>query len=188
MPQADHRDRVGLGTGNDERQILVLLIEAMKQSELLRTVRRVVDCVQIEGERQRRLGERGDELIDERFTKLLQRGDVDLVLEAGQRRLAGQVGIVGRAIGNELEDRIGPQGIVIVLVFVTGQNAEDAHANHFEERVLDVLLIAWVVEGGSELGGQADAFVELSQRQQTSIGGERVVGNLNLDWSRAKEI
>ena len=151
-------------------------------------MRLVVHGVEVESQRERRLGERGDELVDEHVAEILQRGNVDLVLEARQRRLAGQVRAVGRAIGDEFEGRIGPQGVVVVLIVVAGKDAEDAHANHVDERVFDEFRIAWIIEGGRELSSQADLVIELSQQQQPGIGGERSIGNLNLDWQRREEI
>ena len=52
---------------------------------------------------------------------------------------------------------------MVVLVRVPGEDAEDAGPDHLRERVVDEVGIAWVVEGGGELRGQADALVELSQ-------------------------
>jgi hypothetical protein len=43
----------------------------------------------------RRLVEGSDELIDENVPLFIQRADVDLILEAGQRGLAGQGAILG---------------------------------------------------------------------------------------------
>ena len=54
-------------------QILVLLVEAVEQRQLLGAVRRVVHGVEVEGQRPRRLGEGGDELIDEHVTQSFQR-------------------------------------------------------------------------------------------------------------------
>jgi hypothetical protein len=51
---------------------------------------------------------------------------------------------------------------VVVLVFVTSEDAKDSHAGHVGERVFDEVGIAWVSEDGGELPGQADAFVELA--------------------------
>jgi hypothetical protein len=52
----------------------------------------------------RRLVEGGDELVEEDVTQALKGRVGDGVLEAGQRGLAGQVVVVGRAAGDELED------------------------------------------------------------------------------------
>jgi hypothetical protein len=93
----------------------------------------------------------------------------------------------GRAAGEELEDRVGGQGVVVVLVLVTGQDAEDTGADHFREGVLGQLRIAGVVQRRGELSGQPDAFVELPQRQQAGVGGERGVGHLDLDGQRLEK-
>jgi hypothetical protein len=44
----------------------------VKQRQLLRPVRRVVHRIEIEGQRQRRFGERGEKLIHEHVAKLFQ--------------------------------------------------------------------------------------------------------------------
>jgi hypothetical protein len=51
---------------------------------------------------------------------------------------------------------------VVVLVLVAGEDAEDVHTDHFHERVFDEVGIAWVVERGGQLLGQADELVELA--------------------------
>src|SRR5262249_40686745 len=73
------------------------------------------------------------------------------------------------------------QGVVVVPVFVTGEDAEDPHADPVGERVLDEVGIARVVEHGGELPRQADPFIELPQRQQAGVRGERGVGDLDRD-------
>lgn len=77
---------------------------------------------------------------------------------------------------------------MVVLVFVAGEDAKDAHTDHFRERVLDEVGIARVVEHSGELSGQADAFVELPQRQQTGVAGERGVRDLNLDGQGLEKV
>ena len=76
----------------------------------------------------------------------------------------------------------------VVLVFVTGNDAEDPHADHFEESVFDAGRITWVVQSGGEVLGKPDALVELPHGQQTGVGGKRGVGDLDLDWQGFVEI
>ena len=97
MPQPEHYEFVVLGAGDLEREVLILLIKPVEQRELLRPVRRVVHGIKVEGQRDWRLRERGDELVDEHVAEAEPGGDVDPVLEPGQRRLAGQVRVVGRS-------------------------------------------------------------------------------------------
>jgi hypothetical protein len=94
----------------------------------------------------------------------------------------------GRASGDQLEDGIGTQRVVVVLVPVAGQDAEDPRAEHVGERVLDEVGVTRVVEHGGELLRQADAFVELSERQQTGVGGERGAGDLDRDGQGPEKV
>src|SRR5262245_13367740 len=78
-------------------------------------------------------------------------------------RLTGQVRVVGGAVGDELEDGVGAEGIVVILVRVAGQDAVDAGADHLQEAVLGEARVAGVVEGVGEGLGQNDAVVELAE-------------------------
>src|SRR5581483_4697086 len=98
--------------------------------QLLVPVRRVVDGVEVEGQGGRRLGERGDELVDEDVPEPFEGGNGDGVLEAGQGGLTGQVRPVRGAVGDELEDRIVPQAVVVILILVGGEDAVDAGPDH----------------------------------------------------------
>ncbi len=44
------------------------------------------------------------------------------------------------------------------------------------------------MEGVGELLGESDAMIELPQEDQARIGGERVIGGLDVDESRSEEI
>jgi hypothetical protein len=86
-----------------------------------------------------------------------------------------------RAVGDELEDRIGAQGVVVALVLVAGQDAEGTGPDYLQEGVLGQLRVARVVEYIRELPGRAVAFVELPQWQQAGVSGERSFGHLDSD-------
>jgi hypothetical protein len=107
----------------------------------------VIHGVQVEGQMARRCVEGGNELVEEHVTQPLQGLDRDGILEAGQGRLAGQVIVFGRAVGHELEDRIGAEGVVVVLVLVAGQDAVDVGANLLQEGVLGEVGVPGVIEG-----------------------------------------
>jgi hypothetical protein len=49
--------------------------------------------------------------------------------------LTGEVGVIGEAVGEELEDGVGPEGVVVVLVLVIGEDAVDPLADHAQERL-----------------------------------------------------
>ena len=70
---------------------------------------------------------------------------------------------------------------MVVPVFVAGEDAEDAHADHVGEGVLDEVGIAGIVEGLGELLGESDALVELTQGQRPGVRREGGVGRLDVD-------
>ncbi len=188
VTQAEHHHLIRVRRRQHQGQILVLLVEAVEQGQLLRPVRRVVHGVEVESQRPGRLRERGDELVHEQGAQPEQRADVDLVLKAGQGRLTGQVGVLGRAVGDEFEDGIGSERVVVVLVFVAGEDSEDAHTDHVGEGVLDELGVARVVQGLGELLGKSDALVELAQGQQPGVRGEGGVGRLDVNGQGFKKV
>ena len=80
--------------------------------------------------------ERLDELIDQNVSQPPQVGDRDGVLEPRQSGLTGQIGIIGQAVGDHLEDGIGSQSIVVVLVLVVGEDAVDPLPHHAQQGLL----------------------------------------------------
>jgi hypothetical protein len=67
---------------------------------------RVIYGVEVEGQVAGRTLEGGEELVDKHLAQALEGRDGDGVLEAGQRRLAGQVVLLGGTVGDELEDGV----------------------------------------------------------------------------------
>src|SRR5262249_43902310 len=112
------------------------------------------------------------ELVEEDVTQPLEGGDVDGVLEAGQRGLAGQVVVLGGAGGDELEDGVVAEGVVVVLVKVAGQDAVDAGPDHLQEALLGQVGVAGVGQGIGEGPGQADLLVELADGEQPGSAGQ----------------
>ena len=172
VPQPDQQDHVVLGAGDDDRQVLILLVVAVEHDQLLLPVRRVVEGVEVEGEVRRRRVEGLEEQIDQHVAQPPQVGDRDGVLEPREGGLAGEVGVVGESVGEELEDGVRPQGVVVVLVLVIGEDAVDPLADHAQERLPGERRVAGVVEGGGELLGEPDPLVELPDHQQPAIAGQ----------------
>jgi hypothetical protein len=54
--------------------------------------------------------------------------------------------------------------------------------------VLDEAGIAGIIERRGELADLADAFVQLPQREQASVGPERGVRDLELDGQRREKV
>ena len=188
VQQADHRHRVVFGAGDGPRQILVLLVITVEERQLLLAVSRVVEGVDVEGQMPWRFGEGSEELIDENVPQIIERADADLIFEAGQRGLTGQGRLVGRAVGEHLEDRVVPQDIVVVLIGVIGENAVQPHPRHFGEGMVHVRGMAGIVQGRDELCGESDSLVELPNRQQSGIAGQLGVRRLDNDRLTRKKI
>jgi hypothetical protein len=126
-------------------------------------------------------------LIEEHIAETFERLDRDSVLEAGQGRLAGQVAIVGGAVGHQLEDGIGTEGVMVVLVLVSSEDALGARPDHLQERMFGEIWVAGVIEGLGKSMGQADVLVKLAEGQQPGITGELAVRQLDDD-RRTEEV
>jgi hypothetical protein len=160
---------------------------AVPEGQLLVAVRRVVHGVEVEGQVAGRAVEGGDELVEENIAQPLQGRDRDGVLEAGQGRLAGQVAVLGGVVGDELEDGVGAQGVVVVLVRVAGQDAVDAGPDHLHEGVLGEAGVAGVVQGVGEGPGEPDALIEPADREQPGVAGQLARRRLD-DQRRAEKV
>jgi hypothetical protein len=68
--------------------------------------------------------------------------------------------LLRRAAGEGLEDGVGTEGVVVVLVRVAGQDAVDPGAGQLREAVLRQVRAAGVIEGAGVGPGQADVLVE----------------------------
>jgi hypothetical protein len=129
------------------------------------TVGRVIHGIQVERQVTGRGVEGGDELVEEDVMQPQEGLDADGILEARQRGLAGQVVVLRGAVGDQLEDRVGVQGVVVIPVPLAGQDAVDAGADHLREPVLGKPGVARVVESVGESPREPDALIELTDRQ-----------------------
>ena len=186
--QADHHHQIVLLAGDGPRKVLVLVIIAVEEGQLLLPMRGIVEHVDVEGQMPRGSGERGDELVDEDILQSPQGTDVDGVLEAGQGGLAGQFPAFGRTAGEEFEERIVAEHVVVVLVGIVGQDAVDPHADHLQKRMGADVRVAGIIEGGRELGGQAELLVQLPDRQQPGVAGQLCLLRFNDDRLMIEEI
>ena len=124
-------------------------------------VTRIVRGVQLESDSAGRCIERTDEVVEKEVVKPPQRRDVNGVLEPREGGLAGQVIVVGRSAADPLEDRVAAERVVIVAIFVAGQDAEDPLANPFVHVVTGQIRVSGIVQTRDESFGQADLVIEL---------------------------
>ena len=94
------------------------------------------------------------------------------VLKAGQGGLTCQVIILNRTITDQLEDRIAPQHVMIILIWIVRDDAVDTHPCHVKKRVIDVPDVPPIDQGLHELLRESDLVIELPEaaRPGTAFG------------------
>src|SRR5262249_28217484 len=83
----------------------------------------------------------------------------------------GQVVVLGGAVGDQLEDGVVAEGVVVVLVLVAGQDAVDAG----------------IIEGAREGPGEPSALIELADGEQPGVAGQLARRQLE-DERRTEEV
>jgi len=161
--QGRPEDLLGLIATDNQRQVLVLLVKAMEQDQLLLAVTRIIRRVEIQGDPSRRFGERTNELVNKEVMQPPEGGNIDGILETRERRLTGQVIVLWLSPSGDLENGVAPEGVVVVAVFVASQDAEDTLANHLGKGVLGLIRVPWVLQAINETLGKADLAIELPQ-------------------------
>ena len=103
-------------------------------------------------------------------------------LKPRQRGLTGQVllGIAGVSAGDDLEDRIAAERVVIVLIFVVREYPIDSLPHHVQPRVRGTDSRVPAQRPG-ELLGVPQPLVHLPKDQQPRIAGQRRPRHLDLN-------
>jgi hypothetical protein len=91
----------------------------------------------------------------------------------------GQITMVQGAVGDPLEDGVGTEGVVVALVLVAGEHAVDPGPDHLREGGFGQVGVAGAVEGAGVGPRQADALVELADREQSGVTGPLARGRLD---------
>ena len=81
--------------------------------------------------------------------------------------------VLRQAPHRQLEHRIVRRRIGIVAVLVARGDHQHAEADDLVEAVQDPLRLTRVVDAGSQTSGDAEPLLDLAQRQQTAVGGQR---------------
>ena len=164
---------VDLG-GDDQRQVAVLVVVAVKKGQLLLAVRFVVGDVQVENDPPRRRGlVPGHENLERDLGQPVEFAAPDAVFKTRQRRLRGEIGVaLGPAPGGHFQDRIGAQPVGVVAVFVTGGDLVNALPEQVVHGMADLAGLARVVQPRGHLGGQAEGSVDLGEQHQPAVGGD----------------
>ena len=187
VTQTHQRDHVGLRAGDRNRQVLVLLVEAVKADQLLPTMCGIVEGVHVERDPRRRHGEGVQKLVAQCVTQSPEISDRDGVLKPRQCRLTGQIDPVRQAVTHQLERRVAAESVVIVLGLVVGQNALDPLKDHRQVRVQH-LASACVAQCRRKPRGPSNRLIKLPDRQQPRLARQLRLRNLDFDRSLRREI
>ena len=162
-------------------QIAVAVVVAVEEASLLMPVQRVVGGVEIEDDLLRRPLVH---LQEQRHRQRLDRRSVigDLVIarrfalaqfQPVQRRLAGhrRTGLApGRKLARQhRHQRVVPQLVVIVEVFVAERNAKNPLADQRADRMFDQVLTAMIAKAIRKTTHQIDRSVGRAQKQRSGI-------------------
>ena len=192
-----------------ERQVTVVAVVAVVEAPFLAAVNAVVGRVEIEHDdlalacdglhalaQQQRFdlaGVRPD--LARAAARLV--GVLRAELQAVERALAGQrLAFVLREMTLEADhigasahrgpQRIEAQLVVIIDVFVSQRDGEDALAQHHGEIMLDEALIARIGEATGKFLAEPLRAIHLAQQQRAAITGEVATGEIRLDAPAAE--
>jgi hypothetical protein len=156
----------------------------VKEATFLMAVQRVIGGVEIEDDLLGRRRVRFEEQVDEQaFDRRAVVADLVVarrlggrVLETVQGALAGERRAV-RAPGGELagerrQNRIVAQLIVVVQILIAERDAEHPLRRHRLDAVLDLRLVAAILEAAGEAPDQPDRSVGGAEQQRAGIGGD----------------
>ena len=172
-PQHGGDELARLPVEDQQRVVHVLAIIAMVGHAFLPAVGRIVRAIKVEHD------VRGHTIAlpllqvepDQRHRQAVARLGIDGILQAGEGGLAGQVRLLGQASADQLEERIGAQGVGIILILVATGDLEDALAHQRLQRVTD-RATAPLGDVRGQSGTQAERGIGLREPAQTAIAGE----------------
>ncbi len=165
-------DGAALAVEHDDRLEAVFVVVGVEHRKLLPAMDGVERVVDVERDAPRHLAEAGAVERHHGARHADQRARWWQVLEARDSRLRTQRCRIGQAPISQLEQRIVPQAVGIVAVLVAGGDHQQAEAQHLSEAMLDALRRARIVDARGGALGDAEARLDLTQRQQAAIGRE----------------
>lgn len=177
---------------------------------MLRAVQRIVGGVHVENNLVRRLGVLAEEHLDEEVFKLRVPGGDFFIARGGAgpgrrqfqaiERVATGQGLApvlgtdatgaGRIVmsASDRQQRIVPQFVMVVEVFVAEGDAEHPLGEQMFEAVFDQVGIAEVVEAFGQGLDAPEPLVDLAEQQCPAIGGDGFAGELGNDFPTAERL
>jgi len=157
---------------DQQRMVHVLIIVAVKETQLLVPMGGVVGGVHIQYDPFRRAEMRPDVQIGQEVGEAAEIATGYPVLKPADGRLTGQIGACLRQSSrHDLERRIAFERIGVIGVFITQRDGKDTlphQADNIVERALPITTIMDTERGGSR---DAVAFIDLPKQQTAAVRG-----------------
>ena len=156
-----------------QRQETVLVVVAVKESSHLVAVDRIIRGIEVQDQLRRRRGVRGNEVLHQHFGHRHQHRPGDAVLQPAQGWRAGQGQVFSDApLGGQLHQRVFPQTLMVVQVFIAQRDAVDSLAEHRQLLVHDQVLVTGIGNDNIQLRRQTQPPVGLPQQQCPRVTGQ----------------
>ena len=156
-----------------DRLEAVVVVVGVEQPKLLAAMNRVEGVVDVEDDALRNLRERGAVEPDHGAAHLQQHASIGQVLEPADGGLRAEVALARQPLQRHLEHRVGAQGVGVDAVLVARRDHQHAEAQDVGGAVQGAGAIAGIVDAGRELAGDVKPPLDLAQRQQPGVRGQR---------------
>ena len=129
----------------------------------------VEGVVDVEHDAPRHLPEAGAVLRHHGAAQAQQVAWLRQVLQPRDGRLRTQRGALRQLAQRQFESGIVPQAGGVVAVLIAGGDHQHSEAHDVGDAVRDALRIAWVGDAGGQTVGDAEALLDLAQRQDAAV-------------------
>ena len=164
------------------RQITVLVVEGVEESELLVPVGRIFRVVDIQKDRHRRRSVRLDKRIGQNLPDAIKIRPRDGVLQPRERRLAGQRLVVGKSLAGHLQRRVPAQRIRVIRVLVAASDLEDPLLEHVQKRMPGVAGMAAIMKDFSDAGEKPHPAFDLPEEKHSGVGGDFAAVKVDFEF------
>ncbi len=177
LGRAQITDQQPLAAEHIQRQETVMIVVAVEETAFLAPVHRIVGGVEVEDEFLGRLRMRRDEALHQGLVDTPRPVPPSGVLEAAQRRRAGQ-GTV--PLGRRLQGEIVAKGRVVVDVLVAQRQPEHPLAQHGGKMMRHLALLPDIDQPPRNASRQTRKPVRLTKQQDPAVAGDVATREISL--------
>jgi hypothetical protein len=163
--------------------IAVVAVVGIEKPQLLTAVGQVIGVIDIQNDALRRFAVRVNKHIDEHFRDPVKVCPGETVFKPADGRLAGQGRILLRqSLTGYFHDRIFPQSIAVICVFITAGDLENPLLEKLEELMSDITGVAPVPQGLSHFPDKPYPIFNLPEEQKPGIGTDLTAIKIGLNF------